>query len=333
MHWSEVWEGKSFRAHFARTTLTPLSWLYAGGWETYLAVYGLGLKRPEEPHRPVVCVGNLVAGGSGKSPAALYLASLLIAMGRRVVIGCSGYGSPHSESASVAPEGALDALEWGDEPAMIRWLMPEVPLIVGRDRVEAAKLCHSHFPDAVLLMDDGFQHLPLKKHLTILLDSATSNHRCLPAGPYREPLRNRKRGSLLVRSANSREMHGEFQLQTRLTGLMKPSGESVTFATQSRVSVLCALANPSRFLADLGATGIGVDSTKCLPDHDSLQMGNLFDGLNPNLPVVVTAKDWVKLQRRSDLGSKELLIARQEARIEPEADFKAWLAAKLDELP
>src|SRR5438045_2657408 len=125
MHWSEVWEADTSSARITRTLLTPLSWLYAAVWQSYLACYSLGVKRAKEPHVPVVCVGNLVAGGSGKSPVAIYLAKLLESSGHHVVMGCSGYGSPHSEGAEIAPPGELDPSEWGDEPAMLRWFLPE----------------------------------------------------------------------------------------------------------------------------------------------------------------------------------------------------------------
>ena len=324
MHWTEVWHGKSLGARLARTSLIPLSWLYAAGWEAYAATYSLGLKKAKEPHRPVICIGNLIAGGSGKSPLVLYVASVLRKLGKEVVIGCSGYGSPHSEDAALAPDGPLNPTEWGDEPAMIRWLAPDIPLVVGRDRVVAARLCHEAHPKAILLMDDGFQHLPLRKHLSILLDPPSGNRFCLPAGPYREPRRHLKRADLVL--PNHLKAHME------IGSFSGPDGCDVTISTGSRVNALCAIGNPTRFFEDLAKRGLTVEDTKSLPDHDRLQMGNLFDSFRSDLPIVVTAKDWVKIQRRGDLGSRQILIARQEARIEPESEFEAWLAQKLDEL-
>jgi len=125
MHWREVWFGTSPQSRVLRVLLAPLSLLYWLVWEGYLLIYRLGLKKPSEPHRPVLCIGNLVAGGSGKSPVTLYVAELLTAAGRKVVLGCSGYGAPHSEGATWAPDGPLDAREWGDEPAMFRALAPK----------------------------------------------------------------------------------------------------------------------------------------------------------------------------------------------------------------
>jgi tetraacyldisaccharide 4'-kinase len=319
-----VWHGKSPSARLLRLTLMPLSWLYAAGWQGYLAVYRLGWKRAKEPHRPVICIGNLVAGGSGKSPLTLYIASILEEMGHEIIVGCSGYGAPHSEDATLAPEGPLDAGQWGDEPAMLRWLAPDLPLIVGRDRVRAAEICHAKYPTAVLLMDDGFQHLPLQKHLTILSDPPGANRCCLPAGPYREPWRNRSRADVVLPNG--------FTPTMKIGDLKSPDGASVSLDTLPKVSVLCALGNPARFLNDLKALGVTVEQCKLLPDHDDLQVGNLFDQFDLDLPLIVTAKDWVKLQRRGDLGSRQLLIAEQEVRIEPEAEFRTWLERKLDEL-
>jgi len=322
MHWSEVWHSDSPKARFVRALLTPLSWLYAAGWQTYLFGYRIGLKKPKAPHQPIICVGNLTTGGSGKTPTTLYIAGILKSLGREVVIGCSGYGSPHSEEASIAPSGSLDAKEWSDEAAMMRWLLPDVPLIVGRNRVRAAELCEENFPDAVLLMDDGFQHMPLKKDLTVVLDPPTENKHCIPAGPYREPHRNLNRASLVL--------PGSFAVHFEIADFLDRSGRQVELVGE--VNVLCALGNPHLFLNDLKQRGLGIRAYKLLPDHDPLQMGNLFDTFDLQLPIVVTAKDWVKLRSRADLDGRQILIARQTAKIEPEEEFKAWLSRKLHEL-
>ena len=324
MHWREVWFGTSPQSRVLRVLLAPLSLLYWLVWEGYLLIYRLGLKKPSEPHRPVLCIGNLVAGGSGKSPVTLYVAELLTAAGRKVVLGCSGYGAPHSEGATWAPDGPLDAREWGDEPAMFRSLAPKFPIIVGRNRVQAASICHEKAPDAILLMDDGFQHLPLRKHLSILLDKPQANTMCLPAGPYREPRRNRSRADLVLPNG--------FKPTFRIESFVRPDGTRISAPTGAQANVLCALADPSRFMDDLAQLGIHVTAKAILPDHDRLDAGNLFASLNQNLPVIVTAKDWVKLQYGPDISQREIWIARQEARIEPEAEFRDWLTRKLDEL-
>jgi tetraacyldisaccharide 4'-kinase len=325
MHASEVWESEALNARVARAALTPLSWLYAAGWQAYLGVYGLGLKRAGEPHRPVICVGNLVVGGSGKSPFTRFIASELRAMGRQVVVSCSGYGSGAAEAASMAPNGPLSPRDWGDEPAMLRWLDPDLPLIVGRRRVLAAELCHRHFPNAVMLMDDGFQHLPLKKHLSIVLDNPNpSNRRCLPAGPYREPRGNRKRADLVL--------PGEFSLESAIVGFCDAEGQRVDPHAMNgcEATYLCALGQPQKFIDALTGSGILAERGLSLPDHDPLTAGNLLDALPADLPVIVTAKDWVKLRERPDVGKRRFLVALHEVRAQPADGFRAWLEAKLN---
>ncbi len=321
---NEIWEGKSLGARCMRAALTPLSWLYAAGWQGYLAVYRLKIKQTQEPHRPIVCVGNLITGGSGKSPMTRYLVRTLREMGYEVVIGCSGYGAPHSEAATIAPNGPLDAQEWGDEPAMFRWLDPEVPIVVGRRRVLAAELVHAQFPNSVLVMDDGFQHLPIKKQITIVLDEPfPANTNCIPAGPYREPRWNRRRADLVL--------PGSFQIKPAPMTLISPTGEQIS---PKEYSVLCALGQPQRFLDALNSIFPNSQNpgiTVLLPDHDPLTGGTLLASFPKDLPIVVTAKDWVKLRNRADIDSRQFLVATQQISVEPEEEFKAWLKKRLDE--
>lgn len=323
MHPGEVWYGVGIKARLARLALLPLSWLYGFGWLAYLCVYQLGLKKASAPHFPILCVGNLKVGGSGKSPLVIHLAKLLREMDYEVVIGASGYGSPRSEGASVAPEGELDPKEWGDEPAMLRWQLPEAPLIVGRNRVHAAWLCHQHFPNALLLMDDGFQHLPLHKHLSVVIDRPGRNRHCLPAGPYREPAWLSRRADLVL--------PGRFSLEGGITGFALQGDPSAELKPGSRVALLCALGEPTAFRQKLLDQGLEIAQELFLPDHDPLLAGNLFAPFVATVPIVTTAKDWVKLKSRPDIATREIWIATYELHVEPTGEFRAWLEAKLRE--
>jgi tetraacyldisaccharide 4'-kinase len=323
MHVSEVWYGESTGAAVARALLAPASWLYSAGWQIYLTTYKLGFKKPKTPHVPVVCIGNLTVGGSGKTPLTIHVAELLMQSGYEVVISCSGYGSPAAEAARFAPDGPLSAKEWGDETAVIRWAIPEAPLIVGRRRVLAAELCRERYPRAVLLLDDGFQHLPLRKHLSIVIDPPTPNHYCLPAGPYREPVRNRKRADLVV--------PGKMDLHGKITGFLEAKTGKRVGPPRSGWAV-CALGRPMAFLESLSRSGVEVVAASLLPDHDPLLAGNLFDSIPEGETIVVTAKDWVKLRERDDLGKRRILVAEYSAWIEPGIDFALWLKGKIDEV-
>lgn len=289
----------------------------------YLGLYRSGLRRAKEPHRPIVCVGNLTVGGSGKSPLTLHLYDLLKSMGREVVVGVSGYGSPASEGARLAPDGTLRASEWGDEAAMLRWYRPEMRLVVGRARVQAAEWVHKRVPEAVLLMDDGFQHLPLKKHLSLVIDEPNPrNSFCLPAGPYREPRGNRGRADLLL--------PGEFHVETVFRGPFESTNVERIMAKDVPVQVLTAIARPERFVESLASIGFQVARSEFLPDHDPLDAGTLFQSVDPEIPLVVTAKDWIKLKDRADIGRFRIGVAWTEATVQPENTFREFLHAALE---
>lgn len=318
---AHLWNRSDALAIGVRLLLLPLSAIYWIGWKAYLAVYSLGLKRAKQPHRPIVVIGNFTVGGSGKTPIAIWIAQQLVRNGFEVVIGCSGYGSPHSKGANHAPDGPLNPFEWGDEPAEIREVLPAVPLVIGRARVSAAQLCHVHYPNAVLVMDDGLQHLPLQSDVRIAIDPTDDNRLVLPAGPYREPV-DPKRADLII--------PGHFQA-VRTIGIWEPDGKEVQteYLVGLKAQVLCAIGRHDEFLRNLGDLGLKVEKVVALGDHDPLSAGTLFDSFEPETPIIVTRKDWVKLRHRGDLSKWKLWIAKLEAHIEPEKEFSAWLIPRL----
>lgn len=305
--------------------LAPLAWLYAGGWRAYEAMYQLGIKKPHRPPNPVICVGSLLAGGAGKTPVTLAVADHLLALGRRVIISTPGYRSEHQEEAALAPDGILDPAAWGDETALIRWLRPGIPLIAGRPRVPASKIAAELDPEAVLLMDDGYQHLPLRKDVSIIIDPPDLTNRwTIPAGGYRQPWRAGRRRADLV-------LPGTFALKTEQTRFVAPD-LSIQEVPKGAVNLLCGIARPERFRRSVESAGAEVDQFVVLPDHDPMTAGTLLDRFPLDRPLVVTGKDWVKLRQRNDLGRRTILIATHEVRIEPEELFRQWIKSRLDEV-
>lgn len=318
----EIWYGDSASSAIMRAALTPASWLYAAGWQGYLGLYRSGIKQSKEAHPRVICVGNLTVGGMGKTPVTIYLAKLLTEFGYRVTLGCSGYGSPSSEAARLAPEGPLDPFVFGDEPALIRDALPNLPMVIGRRRPLAAHIAYENDPDGILLMDDGFQHLPVKIHMGILVDERSpTNKKCLPAGPYREPRSNAKRAAIMLPN----ERFAIDYSKPVLVGLE---------SQPKKANLLCGIGRPQSFVQTVEGMGIEVASLRALGDHHPLQDESLFAGLDSSLPLLVTTKDWVKIQRRSDLvdgrvigkGSDAVTIGRvvRNATIQPEDEFKEW---------
>jgi len=318
-----LWSSDKLPARLARIALTPASWVYAAGWQIYLRAHQLGVLPTYRYPGPVFCVGNLTVGGSGKTPVTIYIAQVLTGLGRQAVISCNGYGSPAFRLARMAPEGPLNPLEWGDEPAMIRDILPGVPLVVGKQRAKTARLCAERYPYAVLLLDDGFQHLKLHISTSIILDDRKHkavNRRCLPAGPMREPGGNAKRADL--------RLPGHFRVEYSHQRFEKPDGAPVKVGA---AHLLCAVGSPDRLVAKLKQAHVRLISQRILPDHASLQEGNLFGSSDPDEPVIVTAKDWVKLRLRPDIAQRNVVIVRREARIEPEEEFRSWIEQRLNE--
>lgn len=316
----EQWE----RVGPGAIALAPLSWLYGAGWIAYESMYRLGFKKAHQGRNPVICVGSLLAGGAGKTPVTLHIADVLASLGKEVILSTPGYKAEHQEETMLAPEGALDPQVWGDETALLRWLRPELPIIVGRKRVRTAQIAEQLDPQAVLLMDDGFQHLPVHKDISIIIDPPDLvNRMTIPSGGYREPWRRGRRRADLV-------LPGKFQVEYAPTTFLDPEGNRVE--PPARANVLCAIGRPERMRQSLEKVGVVVADFVALPDHDSLTAGTLLDRFEPEIPLIVTGKDWMKLRRRNDLAERTILIATHEARITPEAKFREWLSERLNEV-
>lgn len=310
-----AWEEKGNLAFI----LSPLSLLYQLGWRTYLAIYELGFKKPYIPRIPTIVIGNFTAGGSGKTPFTLFLAETLHAKGHQIVLSTSGYGSPKYQGATLAPVGPLNVAEWGDESTMFRELLPDIPLVVGHDRVAAAQIAEKEFPHHIILMDDGFQHLRLKPDLSLIIDPDLENDFCFPAGPYREP-----------KSVGSKRASRILNYDQHLQPL--PLQINPPISPKSKVNALCAIGQPHRFINSLQTLGIEVQKSILRPDHDPLTDGNLLTNLDPKLPLVVTAKDYVKLKNHPDSQRFKIHIANYQVAPRNREAFFDWLESQIHEL-
>jgi len=297
VRWESIWYPDSAVGQILSAALAPLGWLYAAGWRVYLGTYALGLKLRARAQIPVFCVGNLEVGGSGKTPLAIALTDLLEEMDLRPAMSVSGYGSPASVGARLhPPHEPLDAATHGDEAALVRKKRPALPLVIGRDRVAAGRLAAESGVGA-LVLDDGFQHLPLARVADLLVwQSDRRNRRCLPAGPLREPESSARRAhALLVEEGGDapaydvpliryrRVFHGLMDIGTGT--LVAPS------EVQAPVLALSAIARPERFHRALTDLGLSIGSTLTLPDHSRLDHLQLPAAAT----VVCTEKDAVKL--------------------------------------
>ena len=269
----------------------PLAALYGALTALRRGLYRRHVLRAVRLPVPVVVIGNLTAGGTGKTPLTIALAAALRERGLRPGVVSRGHGG--RQRGPLLLDAAPDPAEVGDEPCLIA--ASGVPVAVGRDRPAAARLLVDAGCD-VVIADDGLQHYRLARDVELcVIDGARrfGNGRLLPAGPLREPLRRLARVNLRVCHGGAPQA-GEYPMQlagdaaVSLDGLrMQPLAG---FAGQ-RVHAVAAIGNPARFFASLRAVGLDVIE-HAFADHHAFVAGEL--AFSDALPVLMTDKDAVK---------------------------------------
>jgi tetraacyldisaccharide 4'-kinase len=243
---------------------------------------------------PVISVGNLSVGGSGKSPVVGFIAKCLIQEGETVAILSRGYGASIKDNQQVSCED--NATDVGDEPLMLKRQIPEAQVWVGSNRVKSAKLAEQSGATC-LILDDGFQHWALKRDMDIVLvDSiqGVGNGYMIPAGCLRESTKALKRADLII------GMNGENSL-SGITLNLSVNKDDVASLTDHDVLAFTGIGIPEKFFNTLTENGINPAVTQVFPDHhyytneelDSLKKQADYQ----NLILVTTAKDSVKLPK------------------------------------
>ncbi len=285
----------------AAPLLRAFSWIYGVAVQVRSKAYAARWLSSERVGRPVVVVGNLTVGGTGKTPLVVWLAQRLTHLGLRVGIVSRGYGRSFDEPHLVEPDSSWR--EVGDEPLLLRRRSGCITM-VGRERVAAAKALVAHGVD-VIIADDGLQHLHLARDCEIIVVDGSrgfGNGRLLPAGPLREPASRLLRADITV--VNGRSEHRSLQqtLAARVLtmGMIAdkacrvdsgaPERPLESFAGQ-RVHAVAGIGNPSRFFRDLRERGIDVLEHP-FADHYPFAARDVEFG-DP-LPVLMTEKDAVK---------------------------------------
>jgi tetraacyldisaccharide 4'-kinase len=262
----------------------------------------------ERAGKPVVVVGNLTVGGTGKTPLTIWLARELSAQGLKVGIVSRGHGRRGGEPRAV--QATSDWREVGDEPLILA-RRTACPILVAADRVAGARLLAARGVD-LILADDGLQHLRLARECEIVvIDGARGfgNGRLLPAGPLREPLIALSRADVVVVNGapghaslaralapgSALGMSLEAQEAVRLDARAPPRALSA-FCGQ-RVHAVAGIGNPQRFFEELRAQGMEVFE-HAFPDHHPFSAPELVFG--DELPVLMTEKDAVKCSTFAD---------------------------------
>lgn len=286
--------------------LLPVSLLFRLLAAVRMALFRAGFIRSERLPVPVVVVGNIFIGGTGKTPLTIWLAEALRAAGLRPGVISRGHGSEGSAPRAVTAQS--DPREVGDEPLLIA-ARAGCPVVVGRRRVEAGRALLAAYPEVnVLIADDGLQHIALARDVEIVLfdGRGVGNGWLLPAGPLREPA-SRQRDFTVVNAPEitpglARAVGGAPWRMQLLGEYAEPlnGGARLPLAqlVEKRLVAAAGIGNPGRFFAMLRAAGLTVGELP-LPDHHDF-LDDPFAAVDAEI-ILITEKDAVKCRQIDNL--------------------------------
>jgi tetraacyldisaccharide 4'-kinase len=339
----------------AVAALSPPAALYAAAMRARNRYYD----RPGRSSRagvPVVSVGNVTVGGTGKTPLVASIASELRRLGARPAVVSRGYGGRAGSGPVIVSRGEGPLCDWrecGDEPHLLARRLAGVVVVVGSDRVAGASAARQAGADAVVL-DDGFQHRRLARDLDVVLVDGSNpfgNGKTLPAGILREPLEGLARADLLIvtrtpPSLRRPELESEIRRYRPEGPLLYAGHEASGFVGASdepapaprRALAFCGIGNPDSFRGDLVARGVEVVGFDAFPDHHPYRDDELralaakARGLDASL--VTTEKDLARCTLPGGAAHEVPLLAlRIDAVVHDRGTLLDRLRAMLDEGP
>ena len=305
--------------------LTPLSLLWCIGAK--IRPY---TGNPTKVSLPVLCVGNAVAGGAGKTPVVLSLAAMLHEMQQMPQILSRGYGG---EKVSRVPQRVTrqSAADVGDEPLL---LAKAAPTWVGQDRVASAQAAIGE-QAGILLLDDGWQSPHLHKDINLMVvDGAygVGNGFCIPAGPLREPWKQAvSRADAVVMLGNDRQGLTKKLSIPVFHARIQPQAEVAAAWQGKRVYAFAGIGRPAKFFHTLMTLGADLQGAAHFADHHPFleeELGSMADDAERlNATLITTEKDWVRL---SPAWQAQVHYLPVQCVWEDEAAVKTWLAQRLE---
>lgn len=308
-----------------RILLLPFSWVFGLCVWIRNALYDAGLLKMHDVGVPVISVGNLSVGGTGKTPVVEMVVGYLSQKGKKVAVVSRGYKRATKGTVVVSDGNSLlaDVSSSGDEPFQIARKLPSVIVVVDEDRVRGARAASAGYGADVIVLDDGFQHRRLRRSLDlVLIDDSEARHaqRLLPAGRRREPMSSLRRADGVIVAGWNRQ-NGSDPL-THIARFTKADVFTVEFAAIGFVRMndglrqpvaelkgksclaFCGIARPERFRATLEGLQLAVKEFVAFRDHhwygpeDIADLRSKVDRLNPDI-VVTTEKDAARLTKCS----------------------------------
>jgi|YelNatPaOPRAMG01_1025707.scaffolds.fasta_scaffold14529_2 tetraacyldisaccharide 4'-kinase len=335
-------ERKGIEAFLVKGALKPLSYLYAAGLKTYLAPYRMGLRKQYRLPCPVISVGNISVGGTGKTSMTIRICEYLIDNQIKTCVLNRGYLGENENNAAIVSNGErifLNARKAGDEAHLLASLLWNTPVLVGRDRRRTGMLAWEEFHPEAIVLDDGMQYYQLHRDLEIALVDATNpfgNGNVFPSGLLREPPSHLRRAQCVVITNADKVPSEELdRIRKRIIGITHRSkiyascyqveclraldGSNTlpsTWLAGRRIASFCALGNPDNFEEQLNREGAIIKASLRLADHREPKMGDLQKLIaeaesNGAEGIVVSEKDAVKLPPISRPIPFYALIVRQ----------------------
>jgi tetraacyldisaccharide 4'-kinase len=339
-----------------RGGLGLLAPVYCAGLKTYLLPYKVGLRKSYRLDCPVVCVGNLTTGGTGKTPMTQTLCRSLQAQGRRSVILSRGYGGENEYGCAIVSDAQnvlLNAKQAGDEAYLLASTLPGVPVVVGKDRRITGALAVETFAPDIIVLDDGMQFWQLHRDLDVVLLNACApfdNGWTFPRGLLREPPSHLRRAGVIVltnarragsaqteaararvaKTAPGRPVFTADLMPLSLQKLADGTNLPLDWLQERPVAALSALGNPASFEEML--TGLGADLVARFRfrDHQAITASDLTHlakeaGAAGAQALLTTEKDAVKITAWA--GDLPLVTLQVEMQIDREVEFLAAVSA------
>jgi tetraacyldisaccharide 4'-kinase len=330
--------------------LSVLSALYGASLYLRRIFFGLHIFNRKKISCPVISVGNITLGGTGKTPTVIQIAQLLARNNKHPVVISRGYGRREEADIIVVSDGRstiVDTQTGGDEPVLIASKLPGLPVVVGKKRYEAALLALQRFNPDVVILDDGFQHVQLKRDLDIvLLDSGNpfGNGKLFPAGILREPLGalRRAHGVLFtkidsttdimalkeaVRRNTSAPIFTSQQVPIDLIDYHSNDIKPLSALRGSKVLALSGIARPDSFTRLLTSLGADIVATCTYSDHFNYQKSDLASvfqkAADEKISIIVTTeKDAIRL---TNLHAEGVWALRIELSITEKKEWEQFL--------
>lgn len=309
--------------------LRPLELLYRGVSSRRREDYLSGRKESYKPSVPVIVVGNITVGGTGKTPVVLWLLERLKAAGYKPGVVSRGYGAkapsyPYPVTEETTPEVG------GDEPCMLV-RRSGCPLVVDPNRPAAVKYLLAHYDCDLIISDDGLQHYALQRDVELVVIDGRrglGNGQCLPAGPLREPASRLSQVDFVIRNGEGVYFDDAFTMHLLPTAFVALDGSkriAVDQWQEKRVHAVAGIGNPARFFDTLRSV-VGIEPLEHpFADHHPYIASDLQ--FAESLSLVMTEKDAVKVSHLKDLDGWYLEVSA-----ELPAEFEAALLNKLEKI-